>query len=144
MPRRRCESRRRKRRRARIGGQSAPRFLKAREFGMPVHQQYGELMRGKRMQRCARRGWPPCEATFREALGAQPEAVPIVDQQLEGGASAVAKEKERAGERIVVEAVAAQRGEPVDALTEVDGFVGEQDGELRRQLDHDVFRSAAK
>jgi hypothetical protein len=42
----------------------------------------------------------------------------IVDQQLEGCASAVAKEKERTGERIVVEAVAAQCGERIDALTE--------------------------
>ncbi len=101
-------------------------------------------MGGERVQWCARCLWPPRQMPFRETLGAEPEALTIVDQQLEGCASAVAKEKERTGERIVVEAVAAQCGERIDALTEINRVVGEHNLELRRQLDHDVFRSAAR
>ncbi len=53
-------------------------------------------MGGERMQRCARRAWPPRQMPFREALEAQPKALTIVDQEFEGGAPAIAKEKDGA------------------------------------------------
>ncbi len=93
-------------------------------------------MRGQRMQRRARRLRPPRQPPFREPLEAQPESLTIIDQEFEGGASSVAKEKDGSREWIVVELVAAQCGEPVDTLAEVDGVVGEQDLELWRKLDH--------
>jgi len=67
-------------------------------------------MGGQRVQRRIGCGRPPGEAPAREALEAQPEALTIIDQQLEGRAAAVAKQKHRPRKRIVVEAVAAKRG----------------------------------
>jgi hypothetical protein len=50
--------------------------------------------------------------------------------------AAPAKHEKRARERVLVEACFAERDERVDPLAKVDGFVGEQDVELRDQLDH--------
>ena len=119
------------------GGECAPRFLKTCQLGVPVHQQHRELMGGERMEWCARGAWwPPCQMPFREAFETQPEALPIVDQQLDGGATAVAEEKDGARERVSVELGAAACGKRINALAEIDGIVGKHDGELWRQLDH--------
>jgi hypothetical protein len=88
------------------------------------------------MERFARGLRPPREATFREALETQPEALPIVDQELECGASPVAKQKDCTGERVTVETIAAERGERINAFAEIYGVVGEHDGKLWRELDH--------
>ncbi len=94
-------------------------------------------MCGERMQRRARRLRPPGEAPAREALEAQPEALSIVDQKFKCGRAPVAQQKDGAGERVTVEMIAAERGECVDAFTEINGVIGEHDLELRRELDHD-------
>jgi len=78
---------------ANIGGETTPRLLEAREFGMTIHQQHGELMCSQRVQWGARQVWPPCEASTRKAFEAQPEALTIVNQQLDGGGAAITKEK---------------------------------------------------
>jgi len=89
------------------------------------------------MQRGAGGGfWPPGEMTLREALETQPEALTIVDQKLESGRAAVAEQKDSSGERVLVEVVAAQRGEPINALTEIDRLISKHDPDLRRELDH--------
>ena len=93
-------------------------------------------MGGERVEWCACRAWPPRQMPFREALEAQPEALPIVDQQLDGGRAAVAEEKDGAGERVSVELVAAACGERINSLAEIHRFISEHDGELWRQLDH--------
>lgn len=80
---------------------------------------------------------PPREAPAREALEAQPEALTIIDEQLEGRAAAVAKQKDRSRERVVVEAVAAQRGERINAFAKVDRLISEHDLKLWGELDHD-------
>ena len=66
----------------------------------------------------------------------QPEALTIVDQELECGASAVAKQEYSSGERVTVETVAAERGERVDAFAEIDRLISEHDGKLWGKLDH--------
>ena len=73
---------------------------------------------------------------FRETLEAQPEALSVIDQEFEGGASAVAKQKDGTGERVTVETVAAQCGEGINAFAEVYGIISEHDVELWRELDH--------
>jgi len=80
--------------------------------------------------------WPPRQMPFRETLEAQPKALTIVDQQLDGGATAVAEEKDGAGERVSVELVAAACSKRINALAKIHGIVGKHDGELWRQLDH--------
>ena len=68
----------------------------------------------------------------------------IVDQQLESGRAAVAKQKNDAGERVLVEAGAAQSGEPINALTKIDRRIGEHDLELWRELDHGLGTKKAQ
>lgn len=105
---------------------------------MPVHQQHRELMCGEWMERFARRFRPPREMTTREPLETQPEALPVVDQEFESGATPVTKEKDGAGERIAVQTLTAEGGERVNAFTEIHGVVSEHDGELWRELKHDL------
>ena len=93
-------------------------------------------MRGQRMERFARGLWPPGEAAFRESLEAQPKALTIIDQQLECGASPVAKQKHGSRKRVVVKAVAAKRGERINAFAKVDRLIREHDLELWGKLDH--------
>lgn len=68
----------------------------------------------------------------------QPEPLPIVDQELEGRAAPVAKQKHRPRKRIVVEAVTAQRGERINAFAEIDRLVSKHDLKLWGKLDHDL------
>src|SRR5713101_2565515 len=70
---------------------------------------------------------PPREPTLREALRTQPEALAIIEQNLEGGSRAVAEDIQGAAERIVTEHLAAHGREPIDALAKIDGLGGEKD-----------------
>ncbi len=88
------------------------------------------------MKRCSGRFRPPGEVPARESLEAQPEALTIIDEQLECSAAPVAKQKHRPRKRIVVKAVTAKRGERINAFAEIDWLVREHDLELWRQLDH--------
>ncbi len=110
---------------------------------MPVHQQHRELVGGQRMQRCTGSLRPPRQPPAREAFEAQPEALPIIDQQFEGGASSVAKQEDRSGERVTVEAVAAESGEGINAFAEIHRLISEHDLKLWRELNHHLFTSAA-
>src|SRR6266852_5573517 len=69
---------------------------------------------------------PPREPTLREALRTQPEALAIIEQNLEGGSRAVAEDIQGAAERIVTEHLAAHGREPIDALAKIDGLGGEK------------------
>ncbi len=71
-----------------------------------------------------------------ETLEAQPEALPVIDQQLERGRAAVAKQEDGAGERVTVETIAAECGKAINTFAEVNRLVSEHDGELWRELDH--------
>ena len=110
---------------------------------MPVHQQHRELVGGQRMQRRTRSLRPPREMPAREPFEAQPEALSVVDQKFDGGRAAVAKQKDGAGERVTVEAVAAQRGKGINTFAEIYRIVSEHDVELWRELNHHLFTSAA-
>ena len=95
-------------------------------------------MRGQRMERFAGGLWPPREAAFREALEAQPKALTIIDQQLQCGASPVAKQKHGPRKWIVVKTVAAERGKGINAFAKIHRLIREHDLELWRELDHDL------
>lgn len=90
----------------------------------------------KRKQRCVSRLRPPAEAAVRESADAQVEAVAVINEQFESCAGAIAKDEERAGEGVLIEAGFAECDERVNALAEVDGIVSEQDLELGDELDH--------
>lgn len=93
-------------------------------------------MGGQRVKQRARSFGPPREMTFREPLEAQPEALPIIDEELQSSAASVAKQKDSAGERVTAKVVATQRGQGIDAFAEVDRLIGEHDLKLWRELDH--------
>lgn len=95
-------------------------------------------MGGQRLQRLIGRVRPPREMPFREALEAQPEALPIVDEEFESGCAPVAKQEDGAGERVTVELVATQCRERINTFAKIDRLKSEHDGELWGKLDHDL------
>jgi hypothetical protein len=56
------------------------------------------------------RARPPLQSALREALGAQPEALPIITEQFEAGAGAVAEDIDRPIQRILRETLPAPGG----------------------------------
>jgi hypothetical protein len=98
----------------------------ARLFRQSIVEKYRELLGFQRMQGRARRLRPPVKATFRETFQAEPISLPIVNEQLE----------RCAGDRVLIEARFAEGDERINPLAKVDGFVSEQDIELRYNLDH--------
>ena len=88
------------------------------------------------MQRRTGRGRPPGKVPARKSFEAQPEALSIIDEQLQCGASSVAKQEHSSRERVTVEAVAAQRGKRINTFAKIYGVVSQHDSELRRELDH--------
>jgi len=79
----------------------------------------------------------------REAFKAQPEALPVIDQQFESGAAPVAKQEDGAGERVIVKLVATESGEGINAFAEIHRLISEHDLKLWRELNHHLFTSAA-
>jgi hypothetical protein len=81
-------------------------------------------------------GRPPVEAALREAFGAKPKALPIISQEFERGAGAVAKDVDGAAQRIFAQGLAAQRGQPIYPLPKAHGLYGENHTTLGRELEH--------
>jgi len=73
---------------------------------------------------------------FRETFQAKPEALTIVDKEFERRAGTISEDEERAGERVLIEAGSTEGDERINPLAKVDGFVGEQNVELRDELNH--------
>ena len=76
------------------------------------------------------------EAALGEAFGAEPKSLASVDQEFEGRAGAVAKDVDRAAQGILSEGLATHGGQPIDALTEIDGGQRDKDATLRSELQH--------
>ena len=104
-------------------------------LGIAIPQHDGQLAR-RQAGTGVLGGGPPREVTLRQPLRAQPVALPVIAQDFQGGASAVPEDVERTAERIVAERAAADRGEPIDAFTEIDGLRGHKDPTLRGELEH--------
>ena len=79
---------------------------------------------------------PPTNATLRKSTGEEIEADAVVAQHFESRAAAISEDIERAGERIFRQLALAKRGKPIDAVTEVYRLAGEEDPELRDDLNH--------
>src|SRR5919202_4662322 len=65
---------------------------------------------------------PPSEATLGETLRTEPEALPVIAQELECRTGAIAEDEERATERLLQEHAATHGGEPIDAFAKIDGL----------------------
>lgn len=79
------------------------------------------------MERCVRSPRPPLDAAI---------ACAVIDEQFEGGAGAVAKDEQSAGERVLRQRAFAQGKERIEPLPEINGLAGEQNPELGNQLNH--------
>ena len=79
---------------------------------------------------------PPGEASLWEALGTQPEALTIIAQELEGGASAIAEDEDRAAERLLREHPATHGCEAIDPFAAIDRLGRQQDSCLGGELKH--------
>jgi len=85
---------------------------------------------------------PPANAALRKPAGEEIEADAVVTQHFEGRAAAISKYKQGSGERIFRQLTFAKRGKPIDPVTEVYGPAGEEDPELRDELNHRDFKRA--
>jgi hypothetical protein len=60
----------------------------------------------------------------------------VIDQKFQRRAGTVTKDIDRAAQGVVVQHVATERRESINALPEVDGLHGEKDPTLGRELEH--------
>jgi hypothetical protein len=68
----------------------------------------------------------------------QPVSDPVVAEEFERRAAAVAKDEEGTGERILLEFPLTDRRQAIDAIAKVYRFTGKQDSKLRDELDHSL------
>jgi hypothetical protein len=73
---------------------------------------------------------------LRESSGYQPKAARVVTQHFERRAAAVLENEQRAGERICRQYLLTERRQAINAVTEIDGIDGEENLELRNELNH--------
>src|SRR2546427_7852919 len=99
-----------------------------------------QLMRIQTQRAAALRLGPAAEAALREPLLAQPKALAVIDETLEGVAPARAEDKERAPQRVAGQRLAAERGQPVDAFAEIDRLDCQKNPPVRGNLDHERWR----
>jgi len=79
---------------------------------------------------------PPANAALRKPAGEEIEADAVVAQHFECRAAAISKHKQGPGERIFRQFTFTKRGKTIDPITEVDRLAGEEDPELRNELNH--------
>jgi hypothetical protein len=119
--------------RSRLSDRSPDRS-QLRPLGIPLPQPNGQLAGGEAE---ARRGGggPPGEAALGEAVGTEPEALPIVGQELEGRAGAVAKDVDRAAQRVFPQRLATHRSKTSEAFAAIDRLQGKKEAALRGELE---------
>src|SRR5262245_30414640 len=79
---------------------------------------------------------PPGETALREVLRTEPEALAVIAQELECGPGAIAKDEDRATERMLQEHPATYSRQAIDAFAEIDGLRRQQDPRLWAELEH--------
>jgi transposase len=114
-------------------GHLAPIVRHRRLRGAAVPQQYLQFA-GRQAPCGAVRPRPPLQPPRGEALGAQPVTLPVITEQLEGGAGAITENVDRSIERILGEGLSAHRRQPINAFAKIDRSQGQKDPTLRREL----------
>jgi hypothetical protein len=69
---------------------------------------------------------------------AEPEALAVIEKNLDGGSLAIAEDKCAAGHRILLELDSADRGQAIDSPAEIDGLCCHEDLHGGARLDHDT------
>lgn len=122
---------------------TSPGGSKISACGRALGKEDGELLRAEgdvcpADVRRSRR--PPAELSLRETPEAEPESVSVMDEEFEGRALAVTKDKKSPVKRLFGEPCATESGERINALAKINGLAGEQNAELRNKLNHQVSR----
>ena len=79
---------------------------------------------------------PPTNFSARETSQAEPIAAAVISQKFKSRAGAISENEDAARHGMFVELISTDSGERIDAFAEIDGFAGEEDSELRKELDH--------
>src|SRR5215467_6108373 len=79
---------------------------------------------------------PPRKAPLREALHAEPVPLPIIEQELEGGARTIAEDIDRSLQGVGPEPLPTHGGESIDPVAKIHGVGREKNAALGRQLEH--------
>lgn len=112
-------------------------------IGQPLVKKNRELMGLKSVDWCLLICGPPAYPPLRESSGDEPEPARVIAQHFERRAAAVPENIERTGERICGQRLLTERRQTVNTVTEINGIDGEENPELRNQLNHGGdFRSA--
>lgn len=96
-------------------------------------------MRGERVDNLMCRSRPPPQPTLAESLLAEPESGRVIAEHLECGPRAISKHVDAATEGVLVEPLAAECRQLVNSRAKVSRFNGQENPELRRELDHRVM-----
>jgi hypothetical protein len=107
-----------------------------------VPQQQMQLMRVQAQGSTGAGFGPPREAALRKPLLQNPKALAVVGQTLDGVPTTRTEYEERTGLRVVTQCLTTERGQAINAFTEVDRLDGQQDPHLRRDLDHPRLQNA--
>src|SRR5262245_61963003 len=102
---------------------------------MPIPEQDQQLACGE-PRAGVRALRPPGETALREALRTEPEALAVIAQELERGPGAIAKDEDRATERMLLEHLATRGRQAINPFAEIDGLRRQQDTRLRAELEH--------
>src|SRR4029077_9657494 len=100
-------------------------------------QQQLRLMRTQ-VAACFRARWPSAEATLGQALGGEPESLPVIGQDPDRPRATVAEDEQAAGKWIGVQFLPAQLCKGIYPLPSVNGLQCDQNAQLRRDLDHNT------
>src|SRR5262249_17023211 len=115
----------------------APPYRCGFNFRIAACQQQLRLMRTQ-ASTCFRARWPPAEAALGQALGGEPESLPVIGQDPDRTGAAVAEDEQAAGKRIGVQFLPAELRKGIYTLASVDRLNGDQYAQLRGDLDHNT------
>jgi len=98
-------------------------------------EQNGKLVGLKPLGGC-RTLWPPRKPPLREPLLTQPEALTVVDQDLDRFAALIAEDENTSTERIFAERLATDTGQTIDTFAKIGRLDSHPDSHLGSYLDH--------
>ena len=95
-----------------------------------------ELMRGEPLGRLVSRGGPPSESSDGEPFPAEPEALSVIGEDLQGAPPSIAEREEGSLEGILSEGRLADPRQAIDPVPEIDRLDADEDPHRGRDLEH--------
>src|SRR5690606_39002542 len=116
--------------------QGTPLRRRARTTRITTGQEDLKLVGEQLVLHCAFAPRPVSEVSFRPSLLTEPEALPVVRQDLHRRRTPIAEHEHRTRERILAKQLATHSCEPVDAAPKICWLHRDQQSHLRRDLYH--------